>query len=75
VNYAIRARLIKAATFKQQLITSLIQSIHSAPAPDLIDTLFFYSGKAPKNFQVILELSGQGSVFEFLLTIKRYSDG
>ena len=59
-----RARLIKAATFKQQLITSLIQSIHSAPAPDLIDTLFFYSGKAPKNFQVILELSDRER-FEF----------
>lgn len=59
-----RARLIKAATFKQQLITFLIQSIHSAPASDLIDTLFFYSGKAPKNFQVILELSDRER-FEF----------
>jgi len=59
-----RARLIKAATFRQQLITSLIQSIHSTPAPDLIDTLFFYSGKAPKNFQVILELSDR-DCFEF----------
>ena len=59
-----RARLIKAATFKQQLITSLIQSIHSAPVPDLIDTLFFYSGRAPKNFQVILELSDRDR-FEF----------
>jgi hypothetical protein len=52
-----RSKQIKADTFKQQLTDTLVHSIQSEPAADLIDTLFFYNGMAPKNFQVILELA------------------
>jgi len=59
-----RSKQIKIDAFKQQLVDTLVHSIQSAPTVDLIDTLFFYNGMAPKNFQVILELADRGR-FEY----------
>lgn len=52
-----RTKLIKPTKFKEQLTTALIQNIHDAPSSELIDVMFFYSGKKPTNFQIILELA------------------
>lgn len=52
-----RTKLVKAPTFKEQLVGALLQNLHDATATDLINALFFYSGKTPKNFQIILELA------------------
>jgi hypothetical protein len=52
-----RTKLIKPTKFKEQLTTALIQNIHDAPSPDLIDAMFFHIGKKPTNFQIILELA------------------
>jgi hypothetical protein len=59
-----RSQMVKAATFKNQLAAVLLQNIHDAPATDLIDALFFYSGKKEKNFQIILELADR-DCFEY----------
>lgn len=59
-----RGRQIKVDTFKQELVGAFVQSIHSTPNTDLIDSLFFYSGKEPKDFQVILELADRAR-FEY----------
>jgi hypothetical protein len=59
-----RSKQIKVATFKQQLVNTLMQNIQSMPTTDLIDALFFYNGSSPKNFQVILELA-QRERFEY----------
>jgi len=59
-----RTQLIKATTFKAELASVLLQALQNAPALDLIDALFFYSGKKEKNFQIILELADRSS-FEY----------
>lgn len=57
----IRTRMVKAAIFKDQLVAVLLQNLQDAPAIDLIETMFFYSGKKEKNFQIILELADRDS--------------
>lgn len=59
-----RTQLVKATTFKDQVVAALLQALQNAPALDLIDALFFYSGKKEKNFQIILELEDRDS-FEY----------
>ncbi len=53
----IRTQMVKAAIFKDQLVAVLLQNLQDEPAMDLIEALFFYSGKKEKNFQIILELA------------------
>lgn len=53
----LRTKMIKAATFKEQLVDMLLKNVQDSPSTELIDALFFYSGKLPKNFQIILELA------------------
>ncbi len=67
VHLCQRTRLIKAASFREQLIEAFIQSVQDVSNVDLIDSLFYYSGKSPKNFQVILELADRGD-FEYPAT-------
>lgn len=59
-----RTQKVKTTEFKDQLTDALLQALQNAPALDLIDALFFYSGKKEKNFQIILELADRNS-FEF----------
>lgn len=59
-----RTQLVNATSFKDQLAAALLQALQHAPALDLIDALFFYSGKKEKNFQIILELADRSS-FEY----------
>lgn len=53
----LRTQLLKASIFKEQFFGALLQSIHTAPTIELVDALFFHTGKKPKNFQLILELT------------------
>ena len=59
-----RTKQAKAATFKEQLARVLLQKIHNEPNTDLIDALFYHSGKTPTNFQIILELADRNR-FEY----------
>ncbi len=59
-----RTKQVKATTFKEQLACVLKQKIIDEPNTNLIDVLFYYSGKTPTNFQIILELDGQ-NIFEY----------
>jgi predicted nucleic-acid-binding protein len=59
-----RTKQVKATTFKEQLACVLQQKIIDEPNTNLIDVLFYYSGKTPTNFQIILELDGQ-NLFEY----------
>lgn len=52
-----RTQLINVDKFKEQLIKTFLQQIQNAPETGIIDALFFYSGKTPTNFQIILELA------------------
>ncbi|MDD2364699.1 MAG: hypothetical protein PHN84_00900 [Desulfuromonadaceae bacterium] len=57
-----RTRLITPSTFKEQLIAAFTQTINQSPNSSLIDAMFFYGGKLPTNFQIILELSDRSSL-------------
>lgn len=52
-----RTKLVKASSFKEQLANVLLKKFHEEPNAALIDVLFYYGGKTPKNFQIILELA------------------
>jgi hypothetical protein len=53
-----RARCLSAESLYTQLTDICIKKLtdKQTARPELIDVLFFYTGKSPKNFQVILEL-------------------
>jgi len=59
-----RVKLIKPSKFKAQLTTAFTQNILDAPSSDLIDAMFFYGGKLPTNFQIILELADR-ALFDY----------
>ena len=59
-----RTKLVTATTLKEQLGEALLKKFHDEPSTNLIDVLFFYGGKTPKNFQIILELADRDR-FEF----------
>lgn len=59
-----RTKLITPSTFKTQLIAAFTQTINHSPSASLIEAIFYYGGKLPTNFQIILELADRGS-FEF----------
>jgi len=59
-----RTRLVKANTFKEQLAEVFLKKFHEEPNATLIDVLFHYGGKTPKNFQIILELADRAR-YEF----------
>lgn len=53
----LRTQLLEVNTFRSQIADAFLQTIQVSPVIELIDALFFYCGKKPKNFQIILELS------------------
>lgn len=59
-----RTKLITPTTFKTQLIAAFTQTINQAPSASSIEAMFYYSGKLPTNFQIILELADRSN-FEF----------
>lgn len=59
-----RTKLIKPSKFKEQLTSAFVQNIHDTPSINLIEAMFYYSGKLSTNFQIILELADRNS-FEF----------
>lgn len=59
-----RTKLITPSTFKEQLTAAFMQYIHDTPGANLIEAMFYYGGKLPTNFQIILELADRNS-FEY----------
>ena len=59
-----RTKRVKSITFKEQLTSVFLQKINNEPSIDLIDALFYYGGKTPTNFQIILELDDR-NLFEY----------
>lgn len=59
-----RTRLLSADKLHARLEAVLLEKFTADPAlvPDILDALFFYTGKSAKNFQVILELKDWSSI-------------